>query len=77
MATENIPCRINMSKNYSETDEPDEPGIYLVSFDDKMKYPMVYHEVSPWSLSYVSNSMVKVGKVKDSLKGRMDQYRTT
>ena len=54
---------------------PDKPGIYVLSFD--MENPMVYFERSPWSKSYVSNEMIKVGKEKNSLRKRMGNYQKT
>ena len=54
---------------------PNKPGIYVLSFD--MEIPMVYFERSPWSKSYVSNQMIKVGKEKNNLRKRMDDYKKT
>ena len=54
---------------------PNKSGIYVLSFD--MKHPMVYFERSPWSKSYVSNKMIKVGKEKNNLRKRMDDYKKT
>ena len=53
---------------------PNEVGIYVLSFD--MKYPMVYWEKNPGSKSYVSSQMIKVGKTQKISK-RMEEYKST
>ena len=57
-----------MTKNRNEI------GVYVLSFD--MKYPMGFWEEKPWSPSFISNQMLKIGKTR-KYTHRMKEYEHT